>query len=183
MRACHQPWGFDQRSLSSTSSHTKPAKSTLLLWSQMGWSGPWGWLDNQGGGSESVPKREELPTGVITVLTWCYLTTCGEGEPCYSFACPRNATATLPLAPAPEAPKASVSPLCDRYVSPLLTLVSVGKVAWDSAQGSSGNFSRNWNQVANVCDSQLGITIPICWCLHLESSTRWSARKSNTLVI
>ena len=106
-----------------------------------------------------------------------------KGEPCYSFACPWKATATLPLAPAPEAPKASVSPLCDRYVSPLLTLVSVRRVAWDSARGSSGDSSRNWNQAANIRDSQLGITIPICWRLHLESSTRWSARKSNTLVI
>ena len=111
------------------------------------------------------------------------LTTCREGEPCYSFACPQKATATLPLAPAPEAPKALVSPLHDRYMSPLLMLVSVGRVAWDSAQGSSGDSSRNWNQAANVHDSQLGITIPICWHLHLESSTRWSARKSNTLVI
>ena len=117
MRACHQPWGFNEQSSSSTSSHMKPAKSTLHLQSQMGWSGPWGCLDNQEGTSKLVPEREELPTGVITVLTRCYLTTCGEGEPCYSFACPWKATATLPLVPAPEPPKALVSPLHDRCVT------------------------------------------------------------------
>ena len=86
-------------------------------------------LDDQEGGSEAVPEREELPTGVITVLTRCYSTTCGEGEPCYSFACPRKTTATLPLAPAPEAPKASVGLICDDYISPLLTLVLVRGMA------------------------------------------------------
>lgn len=45
-------------------------------------------LDDQEG--EAVPEREELPTGVITILTKCYSTTCSEEFPCYSYACPRK---------------------------------------------------------------------------------------------
>jgi len=47
-------------------------------------------LDDQEGGTEAAPEREELPTGVITVLTNCYSPSCAEGAPCYSFACPRR---------------------------------------------------------------------------------------------
>ncbi|THH16693.1 hypothetical protein EW146_g3989 [Bondarzewia mesenterica] len=47
-------------------------------------------LDDQEGGVEAAPEREELPTSVITVLTKCYSPSCVEGAPCYSFACPRR---------------------------------------------------------------------------------------------
>ncbi|KAF7971187.1 hypothetical protein HWV62_21862 [Athelia sp. TMB] len=49
-------------------------------------------LDDQEGGSgaDFHPEREELPTGVITMLTKCYSPSCGEGGPCYSYSCPRK---------------------------------------------------------------------------------------------
>jgi hypothetical protein len=47
-------------------------------------------LDDQEGGSDMVPEREELPTGVITMLTRCYSPSCGEGVTCYSYMCPRK---------------------------------------------------------------------------------------------
>ncbi|KAF8902367.1 Dbl-like domain-containing protein [Gymnopilus junonius] len=47
-------------------------------------------LDDQEGGSEAVREREELPTGVITMLTRCYSPSCGDGIPCYSYTCPRK---------------------------------------------------------------------------------------------
>ena len=46
-------------------------------------------LDDQEGTSETVMEREELPTGVITMLTRCYTPMCGEGGVCYSYGCPR----------------------------------------------------------------------------------------------
>lgn len=46
-------------------------------------------LDDQEGTSEAVMEREELPTGVITMLTRCYTPMCGEGGVCYSYGCPR----------------------------------------------------------------------------------------------
>lgn len=47
-------------------------------------------LDDQESGSDAIPEREELPTGVITMLTRCYSPSCGEGVVCYSYACPRK---------------------------------------------------------------------------------------------
>ncbi|KDR80795.1 hypothetical protein GALMADRAFT_60733 [Galerina marginata CBS 339.88] len=52
-------------------------------------------LDDQEGGSDAVPEREELPTGVITMLTRCYAPSCGEGIPCYSYTCPRKGLFTV----------------------------------------------------------------------------------------
>ena len=46
-------------------------------------------LDDQEGTSEAAMEREELPTGVITMLTRCYTPMCGEGGVCYSYGCPR----------------------------------------------------------------------------------------------
>ncbi|TFK39736.1 CNH domain-containing protein [Crucibulum laeve] len=46
-------------------------------------------LDDEEGAS-SAPEREELPTGVVTVLTSCYSPMCDEGIPCYSSRCPRK---------------------------------------------------------------------------------------------
>jgi RHO1 GDP-GTP exchange protein 1/2 len=58
--------------------------------------------DNEPGGSSSTGRdelsglglKEELPTGVVTMLTKCYSPTCGESDrPCYSFVCPRKVSA------------------------------------------------------------------------------------------
>lgn len=49
-------------------------------------------LDDSEGMSGEVPEREELPTGVITLLTKCYAPSCVEGEPCYAYGCPRRAS-------------------------------------------------------------------------------------------
>lgn len=38
---------------------------------------------------------EELPTGVVTMLTQCYTATCDEFDPCYSRSCPRKVTLRL----------------------------------------------------------------------------------------
>ncbi|KAK2462748.1 hypothetical protein APHAL10511_005266 [Amanita phalloides] len=46
-------------------------------------------LDDQEGTSEAATEREELPTGVVTMLTRCYTPMCGEGGVCYSYSCPR----------------------------------------------------------------------------------------------
>lgn len=53
-------------------------------------------LDDQEGDAESVPEREELPTGVITVLTTCYSPSCQNGAPCYSFMYPRRPRVSPP---------------------------------------------------------------------------------------
>jgi RHO1 GDP-GTP exchange protein 1/2 len=47
-------------------------------------------MDDPEGGSEAITEREELPTGVVTMLTRCYSPSCGDGGPCYAFACPRK---------------------------------------------------------------------------------------------
>ncbi len=61
--------------------------------------------DNDGGGNSDaagIPgerrsdvgrmDREELPTGVITLLTRCYSPSCTEAMSCYSYSCPRRAS-------------------------------------------------------------------------------------------
>ncbi|KAJ7173704.1 CNH domain-containing protein [Mycena filopes] len=57
-------------------------------------------LDDQEGPSDAAPEREELPTGVVTMLTKCYSPSCGDETPCYSYGCPRRgnsfAAATTP---------------------------------------------------------------------------------------
>ncbi|KAH7890998.1 CNH domain-containing protein [Phlebopus sp. FC_14] len=60
-------------------------------------------LDDLEGGSESTREREELPTAVVTMLTKCYVSSCSEDDPCYSFACPRRRAAhVVDLTPLPE---------------------------------------------------------------------------------
>lgn len=62
-------------------------------------------LNDLEGGSELVPELEELPTGVITMLTRCYSPSCGEGARCYSFSCPRKGNHVFGPLPTPlEAP-------------------------------------------------------------------------------
>ena len=51
-------------------------------------------LDDQEGGSDAMTEREELPTGVVTMLTRCYSPSCGDGDTCYAFACPRKVCQT-----------------------------------------------------------------------------------------
>lgn len=41
-------------------------------------------------GPDVKPEREELPTGVVTMLTACYSPSCGDGVACYSYSCPRR---------------------------------------------------------------------------------------------
>ncbi|KIK80164.1 hypothetical protein PAXRUDRAFT_159376 [Paxillus rubicundulus Ve08.2h10] len=52
-------------------------------------------LDDLDGNSESHREREELPTAVITMLTKCYVSSCSEDDPCYSWACPRRRVSVL----------------------------------------------------------------------------------------
>ncbi|KAF8316675.1 Dbl-like domain-containing protein [Clavulina sp. PMI_390] len=56
-----------------------------------------------GGGNPFLEdgEREELPNGIITPLTRCYVSTCGENDlPCYAWSCPRRvgAHANVPSA-------------------------------------------------------------------------------------
>ena len=53
-------------------------------------------LDDQDGVHDTPREREELPTGVITMLTKCYASSCGDGAPCYSYSCPRRVRPLLP---------------------------------------------------------------------------------------
>ncbi|KAK0214966.1 CNH domain-containing protein [Armillaria fumosa] len=52
-------------------------------------------LDDQEGTSDFAPMREELPTGVVTMLTKCYVSTCVDESPCYSYSCPRRGNSIL----------------------------------------------------------------------------------------
>lgn len=48
-------------------------------------------MDDREGGSDAITEREELPTGVVTMLTRCYSPSCGDhGDPCYAYSCPRK---------------------------------------------------------------------------------------------
>ncbi|KAJ7614669.1 signal transducer [Mycena polygramma] len=58
-------------------------------------------LDDQEGGSDAAPEREELPTGVVTMLTKCYSPSCGDEVPCYSYGCPRRGNTFLAPAAGP----------------------------------------------------------------------------------
>ncbi|KAF7317883.1 hypothetical protein MKEN_00876200 [Mycena kentingensis (nom. inval.)] len=56
-------------------------------------------LDDLDGPSDAAPDREELPTGVVTMLTKCYSPSCGEGLPCYSFSCPTRGNSIIKQIP------------------------------------------------------------------------------------
>ncbi|KAJ7319295.1 CNH domain-containing protein [Mycena albidolilacea] len=58
-------------------------------------------LDDQEGGSDAAPEREELPTGVVTMLTKCYSPSCGDEAPCYSYGCPRRGNSFAAATPGP----------------------------------------------------------------------------------
>lgn len=58
-------------------------------------------LDDRDGASDAPPVSEELPTGVVTMLTKCYVATCVDEAPCYSYSCPRRGTSILGPAHAP----------------------------------------------------------------------------------
>jgi hypothetical protein len=48
-------------------------------------------MDDDEGGSDAPSEREELPTGVITMLTKCYSSGCQDNPGlCYAYACPRR---------------------------------------------------------------------------------------------
>ncbi|KAG6899149.1 hypothetical protein C0993_000239 [Termitomyces sp. T159_Od127] len=48
--------------------------------------------------------HDDLPTGVVTILTRCYSPTCSQSNPCYSYVCPRKGDLVAVLARAPEEP-------------------------------------------------------------------------------
>lgn len=54
-------------------------------------------LDDQEGASDARIEQEELPTGIVTLLTKCYSVTCDEENPCYSYACPRKVCSNLQI--------------------------------------------------------------------------------------
>ncbi|KAI0079115.1 hypothetical protein K474DRAFT_1659617 [Panus rudis PR-1116 ss-1] len=54
-------------------------------------------LDDLEGASDSKIEQEELPTGVITLLTRCYAALCDDETPCYSYSCPRRRNALPPI--------------------------------------------------------------------------------------
>ncbi|KAJ7272700.1 CNH domain-containing protein [Mycena haematopus] len=58
-------------------------------------------LDDQEGGSDAALEREELPTGVVTMLTKCYSPSCGDEAPCYSYGCPRRGNSFAAATPGP----------------------------------------------------------------------------------
>ncbi|KAJ6561073.1 signal transducer [Mycena vulgaris] len=58
-------------------------------------------LDDQEGTSDAAPEREELPTGVVTMLTKCYSPSCGDETQCYSYGCPRRGNSFAASAPGP----------------------------------------------------------------------------------
>ncbi|KAJ7065285.1 CNH domain-containing protein [Mycena amicta] len=67
-------------------------------------------LDDQEGTSDLAPEREELPTGVVTMLTKCYSPSCVDDMPCYSYGCPRRGSAfATPAATPAETPKIPLS--------------------------------------------------------------------------
>ncbi|CAE7225241.1 unnamed protein product [Rhizoctonia solani] len=55
--------------------------------------------DEQAGGSRQYSAREELPSGVITLLTSCYSPCCARGLPgkCYTYSCSRRYQASAAL--------------------------------------------------------------------------------------
>ncbi|KAA1475511.1 Dbl-like domain-containing protein [Dentipellis sp. KUC8613] len=76
-------------------------------------------LDDQEGGADAVPEREELPTSVITVLTKCYSPSCVDGTPCYAYACPRRPRKEAPVVePPPQEPAVSLTEEWPKTVDP-----------------------------------------------------------------
>jgi RHO1 GDP-GTP exchange protein 1/2 len=48
-------------------------------------------LDDMDGGSDArMGDLEELPSGVILLMTKCYSPGCSDEDPCYAYACPRK---------------------------------------------------------------------------------------------
>ncbi|KAJ7282099.1 Dbl domain-containing protein [Mycena rebaudengoi] len=79
-------------------------------------------LDDQEGPSDAAPEREELPTGVVTMLTKCYSPSCSDEQQCYSYGCPRKGCVmylfrgnSLMHAPAPGPAETPVLPLREEW--------------------------------------------------------------------
>ncbi|KAG6829150.1 hypothetical protein H0H92_005555 [Tricholoma furcatifolium] len=68
---------------------------------------------------DGVP--EDLPTGVVTMLTRCYSPSCTEGVPCYSYVCPRKGTSFADMAPAHEEIQAAIPKAWEAKVGPEIT--------------------------------------------------------------
>ncbi|KAG6816279.1 hypothetical protein H0H87_007316 [Tephrocybe sp. NHM501043] len=64
---------------------------------------------------------EELPTGVVTMLTRCYSPSCSEGVPCYSYVCPRKGNSFVDLVPTHEESQAVVTKAWEAKVGPEIT--------------------------------------------------------------
>jgi len=62
-------------------------------------------LGEDGEGSSSAAfsgLNDELPTGVVTMLSQCYSATCEESDPCYSFSCPRRVSRSSAIRVTPD---------------------------------------------------------------------------------
>ncbi|KAF8075167.1 CNH domain-containing protein [Lyophyllum atratum] len=59
-------------------------------------------LSDIDGASDGPPEQEELPTGVVTMLTRCYAPSCGDGSPCYAYLCPRRGNSIMGPVSSPE---------------------------------------------------------------------------------
>ncbi|KAG6849618.1 hypothetical protein H0H93_006902 [Arthromyces matolae] len=70
-------------------------------------------------GDSGVP--EELPTGVVTMLTRCYSPSCSEAAPCYSYVCPRKGNSFADLAPMIEEAQAAIPKAWEQKVGPEIT--------------------------------------------------------------
>ncbi|KAG6909363.1 hypothetical protein DXG01_000802 [Tephrocybe rancida] len=69
---------------------------------------------------DGVP--EELPTGVVTMLTRCYSPSCAEGGvPCYSYVCPRKGNSFADLAPTAEETQSAIPKAWEAKVGPEIT--------------------------------------------------------------
>ncbi|KIY65698.1 Dbl domain-containing protein [Cylindrobasidium torrendii FP15055 ss-10] len=60
-----------------------------------------------GSSSSGAGGIGELPTGVVTRLTQCYVATCVDATPCYAYSCPRRGQSFLE----PAAPPTEVKPV------------------------------------------------------------------------
>ncbi|KAJ7825350.1 CNH domain-containing protein [Mycena olivaceomarginata] len=85
-----KPRDLDERPACCAAGRAQSPKPTVLLRGRVG-----------RGGSDAAPEREELPTGVVTMLTKCYSPSCGDEAPCYSYGCPRRGNSFVAATPGP----------------------------------------------------------------------------------
>lgn len=67
-------------------------------------------LDDQESGTSGLIEPEELPTGVVTMMTRCYSPSCADGGPCYAYICPRKGNSLIDSTTSPpEIPAENVT--------------------------------------------------------------------------